>query len=166
LYEISTKLGEGTSLIEDDIVAINIQFSSAISNNSIISWIGNSDNSISSILGIEVPERNFAIVINGYFVPTQTGTYRFTISTDDAADVFIDDRLVIGAYGARSLTFIGNPSREIELQKNVAYPIRIRYQDGGGGNSGFALYWRKASLSQSQVFIQDSNELFNVNPYE
>jgi hypothetical protein len=164
LYEISTKLGEGTSLIEDDIVAINIQFSSAISNNSIISWVGNSDNSISSILGIEVPERNFAIVINGYFVPTQTGTYLFTISTDDAADVFIDDRLVIGAYGARSLTFIGNPSREIELQKNVAYPIRIRYQDGGGGNSGFALYWRKASLSQ--VWIQDSNELFNVNPYE
>jgi hypothetical protein len=53
---------------------------------------------------------------------------------------------------------------EIDLQKNVAYPIRVRYQDWGGGNSGFALYCRKANLSE--VFIQDSNELFNVNPYE
>lgn len=42
----------------------------------------------------------FAIVVSGYFIPKQTGTYTFSIEGDDAVDLFINDQNVVNHYGA------------------------------------------------------------------
>jgi hypothetical protein len=165
LSQISSKLAEGTSPIKDSVFSDRTQFLQTNSNQSLLSWARSPNDDISSILGREVPNLNFALIFNGYFVPTQTGNYQFTMTSDDASELFINNELLIGIYGARALGTIGSTTRSIQLSAYIAYPIRVRFQDGGGGNSGFAMYWRKPNSTQGN-WIQDSNELYSVNPYE
>jgi hypothetical protein len=141
-------------------------FSSLNASRTLISWAIDSNdlNQLSDILGTTHPSFNFALVIDGFFVPKETGNYSFTISSDDASDVMINNQIVTSHYGAHALGPIGARQGTISLEAFRVYPLRIRIQDGGGGASGLGFYWRKPSQAGSQNWFQDLEELYAVRP--
>jgi hypothetical protein len=94
--------------------------------------------------GIPGPNTSFTIEWVGYFRAPEPGIYTFLIDSDDASLMFIDD----GAtnphfYGSSRNVFIDNANghgmitrtmNSYQAFDNTTYhPIRIRYEEGGGG---------------------------------
>jgi hypothetical protein len=100
----------------------------------------------------------FTIVVSGYFIPKQTGTYTFTIEGDDAVDVFINDQNVANHYGAHGPDAIGTHTGTIALTAGKKYLFRARMQEGGGGEV-MRLFWKKPSEATGSVWYQDIEEL-------
>lgn len=100
----------------------------------------------------------FTIVVSGYFIPKQTGTYTFTIEGDDAVDVFINDQNVANHYGPHGPDAIGTHTGTIALTAGKKYLFRARMQEGGGGEV-MRLFWKKPSEASSSVWYQDIEEL-------
>lgn len=96
-----------------------------------------------SAIGINVPNggTNFGLRIQGTFIPLETGTYTFTISSDDASDLFIDGTSVIATYSGQAVQPLGTRTGSINLTAGRAYSFIARMQQGGGG-FGFRMYWR------------------------
>jgi Concanavalin A-like lectin/glucanases superfamily/PA14 domain len=100
----------------------------------------------------------FTIVVSGYFIPKQTGTYTFTIEGDDAVDLFINDQNVANHYGPHGNSVIGTHSGTIALIAGKKYLFRARMQEGGGGEV-MQLFWKKPSEASGSVWYQDIEEL-------
>jgi hypothetical protein len=100
----------------------------------------------------------FTVVISGYFIPKQTGTYTFTIEGDDAVDLFINDQNVVNQYGPHGPSAIGTHTGTIALIAGKKYAFRARMQEGGGGEV-LQLFWKKPSESGGSVWYQDIEEL-------
>lgn len=116
----------------------------------------------------------FTIVVSGYFIPKQTGTYTFTIEGDDAVDLFINDQNMVNHYGPHGNGAIGTHTGTIALTAGKKYLFRARMQEGGGGEV-MQLFWKKPSEASGSVWYQDIEELsgeevlpyglvFNVDP--
>ena len=100
----------------------------------------------------------FTIVVSGYFIPKQTGTYTFTIEGDDAVDLFINDQNVVNHYGPHGNSAIGTHTGTISLIAGKKYTFRARMQEGGGGEV-MQLFWKKPSEINSSTWYQDIEEL-------
>lgn len=100
----------------------------------------------------------FTIVVSGYFIPKQTGTYTFTIEGDDAVDLFINDQNVANHYGAHGNNGIGTHTGTISLIAGKKYTFRARMQEGGGGEV-MQLFWKKPSEASGSIWYQDIEEL-------
>ncbi len=100
----------------------------------------------------------FTIVVSGYFIPKQTGTYTFSIEGDDAVDLFINDQNVVNHYGAHGNFAIGTHIGTISLIAGKKYLFRARMQEGGGGEV-MQLFWKKPSESNGSIWYQDIEEL-------
>ncbi|MFM1754464.1 MAG: hypothetical protein RLZZ236_1403 [Bacteroidota bacterium] len=100
----------------------------------------------------------FTIVVSGYFIPKQTGTYTFTIEGDDAVDLFINDQNVVNHYGPHGNSAIGTHTGTISLIAGKKYTFRARMQEGGGGEV-MQLFWKKPSEANSSTWYQDIEEL-------
>jgi hypothetical protein len=116
----------------------------------------------------------FTIVISGYFIPKQTGTYTFSIEGDDAVDLYINDQAVAYQYGPHGNSAIGTHQGTISLVAGKKYLFRARMQEGGGGEV-LQLFWKKPSEANGTLWYQDIEELsgeeavpnglvFNVDP--
>lgn len=116
----------------------------------------------------------FTIVVSGYFIPKQSGTYTFTIEGDDAVDLFINDQNVVNHYGPHGNSAIGTHTGTISLVAGKKYLFRARMQEGGGGEV-LQLFWKKPSEASGSVWYQDIEELsgeevlpnglvFNIDP--
>jgi hypothetical protein len=116
----------------------------------------------------------FTIVVSGYFIPKQTGSYTFSIEGDDAVDLFINDQNVANHYGPHGNSPIGTHTGTISLVAGKKYLFRARFQEAGGGEV-LQLFWKKPTESSGSVWYQDIEELsgeevvpnglvFNVDP--
>ena len=100
----------------------------------------------------------FTIVVSGYFIPKQTGTYTFSIEGDDAVDLFINDQNVVNQYGPHGNSAIGTHTGTISLIAGKKYLFRARMQEGAGGEV-LQLFWKKPSESGGSIWYQDIEEL-------
>ena len=116
----------------------------------------------------------FVIVVSGYFIPKQTGTYTFSIEGDDAVDLFINNQNVANHYDGHGNSAIGTHTGTISLVAGKKYLFRARFQEAGGGEV-LQLFWKKPSESTGSVWYQDIEELsgeevvpnglvFNIDP--
>lgn len=99
----------------------------------------------------------YAIVFEFYFIPQETGTYRFAITSDDASDLLIDDVAVVTYYGGH-----GAGAWQVGQKQMVAgqrYKIIARYQEFGGGD---ALYVKWSRPSNPTGYSYWNNEVTNV----
>lgn len=102
--------------------------------------------------------QGYAIVISGYFIPKQTGTYTFSIEGDDAVDLFLNDQNVVNQYGLHGISTIGTHTGTISLTAGKKYLFRARLQQGYGGDA-LQLFWKKPSEASGSIWYQDVEEL-------
>jgi fibro-slime domain-containing protein len=138
----------------------NLNTSSSYSAN-LINFLSQTD--LKNAIGNQTPYSGFngdgfTIVVSGYFIPKQTGTYTFTIEGDDAVDLFINDQNVVNQYGAHGNSAIGTHTGTISLIAGKKYTFRARMQEGAGGEV-MQLFWKKPSESNSSTWYQDIEEL-------
>lgn len=96
-----------------------------------------------SSIGINLPNSSnyFAFKIQGTFIPQETGTYTFTLESDDSSDLYIEGTAVISNYTAQALPALGTHTGTITLTAGKAYAFEVRMQQGSGG-FGLRLYWK------------------------
>ena len=138
----------------------NLNTSSSYTAN-LINFLSQTD--LKNAIGNQTPYAGFSgdgftIVVSGYFIPKQTGTYTFTIEGDDAVDLFINDQNVVNQYGAHGNSAIGTHTGTISLIAGKKYTFRARMQEGAGGEV-MQLFWKKPSESNSSTWYQDIEEL-------
>lgn len=116
----------------------------------------------------------YALIITGYFIPKQTGIYKFSIEGDDAVDIFINGTNVANHYGGHGASAIGTHTGSISLIAGKKYALRIRFMENASGDQLF-LFWQKPSETSGSMWYQDSDEIstdevlpkglvFNVDP--
>jgi hypothetical protein len=107
--------------------------------------------------GIAVPNNGeqFSVVVSGYFIPEETGTYLFTCEGDDAVDLFIGNVSVANHYGAHGTEGLGSHTGTINLVQGTRYEFRARMQENGGGE-GLRVFWRKPSQNSGwQIYSSE-----------
>jgi len=138
----------------------NLNSSSSYTAN-LINFLSQTD--LKNAIGSQTPYSGFTgdgftIVVSGYFIPKQTGTYTFTIEGDDAVDLFINDQNVVNHYGPHGNNAIGTHTGTISLIAGKKYTFRARMQEGAGGEV-MQLFWKKPSESSGTLWYQDIEEL-------
>jgi hypothetical protein len=130
-----------------------------------LDWQVSSDSSTnqlasSDVIGVSGLHRDLLLVVTGTFLPTETGSYTFAVSGDDAVDLRIGGTTVVAHYGSHAAPALGTPAQTgtISLIAGVPVALRIRLHQGGGG-AQLRVYWRKPSQSSSSSWFQDAAEL-------
>jgi GLEYA domain/Concanavalin A-like lectin/glucanases superfamily len=108
---------------------------------------------------------NYAFVAIGYFIPPTTGTYTFYTSSDDESAVWLGE-LAKAGYGRTIANAVvnngmdiagGQPNTErsgtIDLIAGIAYPIRIIFQEQGGGDN-LTFSWAGPGISKTTDLSQ------------
>jgi Ig-like domain CHU_C associated/PA14 domain len=145
-YAIFTNAG-GYAYNDDDFINFTLpanQTSSGIADPAVLlDW---TEWSTLTNAGIAIPNNGeqFSVVVSGYFIPEETGTYLFTCEGDDAVDLFIDNVHVANHYGAHGTEALGTHTGTISLVQGVKYVFRARMQENGGGE-GLRVLWRRPS---------------------
>jgi hypothetical protein len=96
--------------------------------------------------GIPVPNNGeqFSVLVDGYFIPQESGNYTFSCEGDDAVDLFINNVYVASNYGAHGTAGLGSHTGVINVVQGTRYSFRARMQENGGGE-GLRVFWRKPS---------------------
>lgn len=100
----------------------------------------------------------YGLIISGYFIPKQSGIYKFTIEGDDAVDVFINGTNVANHYGGHGASPRGTHTGSISLVAGKKYTFRARFMENGFGDELY-LFWQKPSETSGTVWYQDVEEL-------
>ena len=81
---------------------------------------------------------NTTVLYTGYLLATYTGTWTFTITSDDASYLWIGSTAVSGYSTSNELTtasYLGPGTGTISLTAGQYYPIRLLYGNGPSGGS-------------------------------
>ncbi len=116
----------------------------------------------------------YGLIITGYFIPKQSGSYKFTIEGDDAVDVMINGTNVANHYGGHGASPKGTHTGTISLVAGIKYNLRVRYMEKSVGDELY-MFWQKPSETSGTVWYQDAEEIstdealpnglvFNVDP--
>lgn len=127
---------------------------------SILDWTTTTD---LSNLGINLPNSGSyaSIKIQGTFVPLETGSYIFTLSSDDASDLSIDGQYVIQTYSGQAVQALGTRNGTISLVAGRSYSYTLRQQNSSG-DLGMRLYWKSPSQAASDLSGYTSNWTQNI----
>lgn len=103
-----------------------------------------------SALGITAPNSGtyFAMKVRGTFIPLESGTYNFTLESDDASDLTINGTPIISTYQGQAIPALGTKTGTINVTAGQKYIFEARMQQGGGGY-GMRMYWKSPSQSGS-----------------
>jgi len=99
----------------------------------------------------------YAIKFEFWFVPKETGTYKFGINSDDASDLSVNGTIVTTYYGGHGAS--GYQYGSINLVAGTYYKVVARYQEFGGGD---ALYVRWSKPSAPNTYSYWTNEVTNI----
>lgn len=128
-----------------------LKYSGSLSATTVLNW-----SSASTIVsaGATVPNgyEYFSVEVTGTFIPTQTGTYSFGISSDDGSDLFINGTAVTSQYGGHGMGSYSYGS--ISLTSGVSYTFKARMQEFGGGE-GLAVIWKKPSGTVYGIYTDE-----------
>ncbi len=86
----------------------------------------------------------YSVEVTFTFVPKETGTYSFRITSDDGSDLFINGVNIVNYYGGHGMNpfFYAN----YNMVAGQQYTIRARMQEYGGGD-GLIVEWKRPSQS-------------------
>ena len=107
---------------------------------------------------------NFGWIIEGYFVPPTSGTYKFELNSDDRSDFWFDanDDGTITNTGIG----LGNGTREIDitnLTAGVSYKFRVRFEQGAGG-ANLTLKWKSPEdVASGAAFAFNGNSIWSID---
>jgi len=107
---------------------------------------------------------NFGWIIEGYFVPPTSGTYKFQLNSDDRSDFWFDanDDGTITNTGIG----LGNGAREIDitnLTAGVSYKFRVRFEQGAGG-ANLTLKWKSPEdIAAGAAFAFNGNTIYSID---
>ena len=104
---------------------------------------------------------NYGTRVRGYIRPTQTGTYIFTVTSDDASAVYLSlnaepqyKQLICSVSGWTNETeytkYPTQTSAPITLQAGVYYYVELLHKEGSGGDH-YALRWQTPSNNTRTV---------------
>ena len=126
----------------------------------ILDWQSSTD---LSAIGITPPNNGvyFAIKVQGTFIPLVSGTYTFTLESDDASDLFINGNAIISTYSGQAVPALGTRTGTINVTAGQKYFFEARMQQGGGGY-GMRMYWKSPSQSGSIATGYTSNWAHNL----
>lgn len=116
-----------------------------------------------SEIGITPPNNGvyFAIKVQGNFIPEVSGTYTFTLESDDASDLYINGNAIISTYSGQAVPALGTRKGTINVTAGQKYFFEARMQQGGGGY-GMRMYWKSPAQSGSIATGYTSNWAQNV----
>jgi len=100
----------------------------------------------------------YAIKFEFWFIPKETGSYRFGVNSDDASDLSLDGTIITTYYGGHGAS--GYQYGSINLVAGTSYKIVARYQEYGGGD---ALYVRWSRPSAPNTYSYWNEEVTNIN---
>ena len=108
-------------------------------------------------LGITAPNGGvyFAIKVQGTFIPLESGTYTFTLESDDASDLTINGNTIISSYLGQAVPALGTRTGSISLAAGQKYFFEARMQQGGGGY-GMRMYWKSPVQAAAPTSYQSS----------
>jgi len=97
----------------------------------------------------------FSLEATFVFVPKETGTYTFSIDSDDGSDLYVDGNLITSYYGGHG-TGQGSGQGTYNLVQGVRYTMVARAQEFTGGE-GLIVKWKRPS--QGMLSLQ-TDEVF------
>ncbi len=101
-------------------------------------------------------------------VTFSAGTYRFTMSSDDGARLYIDNKLVLDAwYDHAAATYTtdvtltaGDHKIKMEYYENTGSAVaRLSWDTAPAGGKWLAQYWNNQTLSGTPVLVQSENKI-------
>tara|TARA_R110002012_G_scaffold280463_2_gene468981 strand:+ start:79 stop:2388 length:2310 start_codon:yes stop_codon:yes gene_type:complete len=107
---------------------------------------------------------NFGWIIEGYFVPPTSGTYKFRLNSDDRSDLWFDanDDGTITNTGIG----LGNGARDVDitnLTAGVSYKFRVRYEQGVGG-ANLKLLWKSPEdIAAGADWAFNANSIYSID---
>ena len=107
---------------------------------------------------------NFGWIIDAYFVPPTSGTYKFQLNSDDRSDFWFDanDDGTITNTGIG----MGNGSREVDitnLTAGVSYKFRVRYEQGAGGANLYLKWKSPEDVAAGAAFTFNGNSIYSID---
>jgi len=110
----------------------------------------------------------FGWEITGYFVPEETGTYEFKISSDDRSDFYLDfddDGTFEAGTSEQVVYYYEGPSQyehSVSLTKDTPVKFRVRYENGNGGANLYLKWTKPSDTVDNHTF--NSDEIWSVKP--
>ena len=107
---------------------------------------------------------NFGWIIEGYFVPPTSGTYKFQLTSDDRSDFWFDanDDGTITNTGMG----MGNGSRDVDvtsLTAGVSYKFRVRYEQGAGGANLYLKWKSPEDVAAGADWAFNGNSIYSID---
>ena len=107
---------------------------------------------------------NFGWIIEGYFVPPTSGTYKFQLDSDDRSDFWFDanDNGTITNTGIG----LGNGARTVDianLTAGVSYKFRVRYEQGVGGADLYLKWKSPEDIAAGAAFAFNGNTIWSID---
>lgn len=107
---------------------------------------------------------NFGWIIDAYFVPPTSGTYKFQLSSDDRSDFWFDanDDGTITNTGIG----MGNGTRTVDitgLTAGVSYKFRVRYEQGAGGANLYLKWKSPEDVAAGAAFAFNGNSIYSID---
>ena len=101
----------------------------------------------------------FAIEYSGWFYAEKSGEYTFSITSDDASDLLIDNNVVVSYYGGHGSGTYKNGT--VNLNAGEWYSFKSRYQEYGSGNQLIAKVKKPGESTYNII-----NTVTSVDPTE
>ena len=107
---------------------------------------------------------NFGWIIEGYFVPPTSGTYKFQLNSDDRSDLWFD------ANGDGNMTNTNldynNGARDVDitnLTAGVSYKFRVRYEQGVGGANLYLKWKSPEDVAAGADWAFNGNSIYSID---
>ena len=137
----------------------NIEFSGAPSYTAVEPDLSNTWWNLSPAPGVQVD--NFSIRWSGYITAPNTGTYEFSLSSDDYSRLYINNNLVIDNWGGENGR--RNKSASVQLAGEQPTSIRLEYAELDE-NASVSLRWRLAgSIDDSDYYRRMTQRAANAD---